>query len=122
MPTKEMTDEQVGGRLRCYLELDSDYKIDQHTKLSDMGVQPIDLLAIMFEIGIEAGEYTSGERLNDRYRGNIRALIEERMEAGSTRDELSDLCNISECRTTTELVEKITFGALLDFQKYVAAH
>jgi hypothetical protein len=68
MPRKpRLTLTQINQALSRYYELDDSFVIGRRERISERipAYEPIDLLDILHDLGVQAHEYCSGERLNE---------------------------------------------------------
>ena len=117
--------------VRDYLNIDRDVKIDKNTIIASLTgingetLEPCDLLGILYNLGIRASDYCSGERLNRKGYDMLQSVISLE---GSVKDYESAAQRISDFPhdtafpiiTTTEVAEKITPCYLLRIVEYDA--
>jgi len=127
---KQITQEEVEKILRRNLDLGEDVRIGKYDRISDLvkndggSFEPIDLLEIMHELGIDGWKYSSGEKLTDEgFRMLTYAVLgEERIPK-----DVYALLDIIECAkgqkpvvATDEVAEMMTLEYLMRMTEYDA--
>ena len=111
---KIVTFKEVQEVLRVSLALEDNVKITPNTKIVELGAEPIDILDIYFNLGMNFSNYTSGEKFNDKFRSFLKEIMLDSLEG----DYALHIADLAGSNTTNYFIDKLTVKDLMTIKKY----